>query len=190
MIEIVKPVTKTSTSKAKGNSCEWKVARELGVWMFNDRDMLGRHITSGAIKRVWVGDVIPQKQLPHTFNNGQFPFFIEVKNGYKNNIPNLNNQTIIRQWLSKARTETNDVQNIIYLVASFHAYSPLLITDTPFNIHANLVLNLFDNGGIIPFFIYEYRKILEHSFYSLYENNQYLLEKLSKKEPSSNNLVL
>lgn len=180
--EVVKTTTRiTSRSKQKGNNFEWKVARELGLWIFNDKDMLCRHLTSGAQKSVYVGDIVPQKNIPLEFNNGILPFLIECKNGYKGNIPNLNNQTIIRQWIGKALLERNERQNIIYLIVSFHAYSPLLITDIPFNLTANLILNYFENGNVIPFHIYEYRKILEHNFYSLYENNEYALEKLNKK---------
>ena len=90
-----------------------KVAKELGVWMFNDRDMFCRHLTSGARKNVYVGDIVPQKNIPLDFNNGIVPFLIECKNGYKANIPNLNNQTLIRQWLTKALLEKNYNQNII-----------------------------------------------------------------------------
>jgi len=170
---------KSSRAKAKGNLFENKVAKELGLWMFNDKDMLSRHLTSGAQKSVWVGDIVPQKQLPIYFNNGNFPFLIECKNGYKANIPNLNNQTIIRQWLTKARTEINQNQKIIYLITSFHSYSPLLITDVPFSlITAGLVLNHIENSNSIPFFIYEYRKLLQYTFAELYDNNEYLVAKL------------
>lgn len=172
--------TKPNRNKAKGNLFENKVAKELGIWMFNDKDMLNRHLTSGAQKSAWVGDIIPQKQLPLYFNNGEFPFLIECKNGYKANIPNLNNQTIIRQWLSKAISETTKTQNVIYLITSFHSYSPLLFTDVSFNLTSHLILNLNYNNKIIPFYIYEYRKLLAIPFYSLYENCEEIITRLNK----------
>lgn len=180
MEESLNTNTRSNKNKAKGNLFENKVAKELGVWMFNDRDMLSRHLTSGAQKSAWVGDIIPQKQLPTYFNNGHFPFLIECKNGYKANIPNLNNQTIIRQWLTKAKLESTPNQNIIYLITSFHAYSPLLFTDIPFNIPSGLILNHISNDMITPFYIYEYRKLLERPFFSLYEGCEELINRLKK----------
>lgn len=180
---ITKPPNRVFRSRSKGNLFENRVAKELGVWIFNDKDMLCRHLTSGAQKQVYVGDIVPQKNIPLHFNNGIMPFLIECKNGYKTNVPNLNNQTIIRQWITKALIERNANQNIIYLIVSFHSYSPLLITDIPFNLTANLILNHFENGNIIPFHIYEYRKILEKSFHELYENNEHLLNRLIKHGP-------
>ena len=173
---------RTCTSKAKGNSFENRVAKELGIWMFNDKDMLNRHLTSGAQKSVWVGDIVPQKQLPIHFNNGHFPFLIECKNGYKSNIPNLNNQTIVRQWLTKAKLEATANQNVIYLITSFHAYSPLLFTDVPFNITSGLILNHIHNGDVTPFYVYEYRKLLEHQFFSLYEGCEEIIKRINQSQ--------
>lgn len=176
----IKKSSGSNRNKNKGNTFEWKVARELGIWMFNDREMLCRHITSGAIKTTWVGDVIPQKNIPTYWNNGVYPFLIECKNGYKNNIPNLNNQTIVRNWLIKAYYEKTKTQNILFLIASFHGYSPLLITDIVFNIIPNLQLNLqITNDLNIPFYIYDYRKLLDKNFYSLCDNNEEFTKRLA-----------
>ena len=50
---------KTNRSKKKGNAFENQVAKELGIWMFNDVNFLQRHLTSGAQKNVYCGDIIP-----------------------------------------------------------------------------------------------------------------------------------
>jgi len=178
------------TSRSKGNSYENKVAKELGMWMFNDKNMLCRHITSGAQKSVYVGDIVPQKRLPDSFNNGIWPFLVECKNGYKALTPNLNNQNIVRQWLNKAyldmvEYDLNTFQKVIYLITAFHGYSPLLFTDimfSPFVIAADLIINvkITHTELIIPFYIYKYREVLEIPFSKVYENNQDLIDRLNK----------
>lgn len=176
-------------SKQKGSAYENKVAKELGMWMFNDKNMLNRHITSGAQKSVYIGDIVPQKRLPEYFNNGIWPFVVECKNGYKALTPNLNNQNIIRQWLNKVYNEmienNNTFQKVIYLITSFHGYSPLLFTDimfSPFVITADLIINvkIEDTNLVIPFYIYKYRQLLELPFDKVYENNQDLIDRLKK----------
>jgi hypothetical protein len=181
--------TRSRSNKAKGSSYENKVAKELGMWMFNDKNMLSRHLTSGAQKSVYIGDIVPQKRLPDTFNNGIWPFVIECKNGYKNLTPNLNNQNIVRKWLNKSYIEmiNNEFtfQKVIYLITSFHGYSPLLFTDimfSPFVVTADLIINvkIDDTSLVIPFYIYKYRELLEIEFSKVYENNQDLIDRLSK----------
>lgn len=171
MNEIVQNNSRIGKSKAKGNLFENKIAKELGIWIFNDRDILCRHLTSGARKSAWVGDIVPQKQIPRSFNDGHWPFLVECKNGYKNNVPNLNNQNIVRNWLTKSLLERTSRQNIIYLIISFHGYSPLLITDVEFNMRANLIINICHNDIVYPFYIYDFKSLTKISFYSLYEDN-------------------
>lgn len=166
------------SGKSKGNAFENKIAKQLGIWMFSDPDMFTRSITSGAKKTVYLGDVVPQKRLPNTFNNGEWPFLIECKNGYKNFIPNLNNQNIIRQWLNKIciDQDINKNQNIIYLIVNFHGYSPLLITNKILNksvIIADLILNLIFNDKIIEFYIYKFNDVISIPFNNIYNELKY-----------------
>lgn len=167
-----------NTNKAKGSAYENKIAKQLGEWIFNDKHMLCRHQTSGAKKVVYVGDIVPQKQLPIGWNECVWPFLIEIKNGYKNQIPNLNNQTIIRTWLNKALTEITPTQNIIYLITGFHGYSPLLITDVPCNLISDLIINIEYNKKYIPFHIYKFNDLITYEFDSLYINNTLMKERL------------
>ena len=166
-------------SKKKGSTYENKIAKELGMWMFKDKNMLCRHLTSGAQKSVYIGDIVPQKRLPDGFNSGIWTFVIECKNGYKNQIPNLNNQTIVRTWLKKLYQEMIDHpcnQKIIYLIASFHGYSPLLFTDLKLNpelVYPDLIINIkIISGEIIPFYIYKYKELLELPFFKIYDNTE------------------
>lgn len=172
-------IKKTFKAKSKGNLYENKIAKELGTWIFGDKYMLGRHITSGAQKHTYVGDIVPHKRIPEWFNGGEWNFLIECKNGYKNNIPNLNNQNIIRQWIKKSIQERTGTQSIIYLIVSFHGYSPLLITDIPFNLTADLIINHKEKGETIQFHLYRFKELIEYNFSSLYENNELLLKRLS-----------
>ncbi len=122
----LKPERK-STSKRKGNTFENKIAKELGQWMFGDRHMLCRHATSGAIKSAWLGDIIPQKQLPKQWKS--WPFYIECKSGYTNQVCTLNNQTIVRTWIDKCHKDLNGVIKIILLIVNFKGYTSLFITN-------------------------------------------------------------
>ncbi|RLA83084.1 MAG: hypothetical protein DRG78_05430 [Epsilonproteobacteria bacterium] len=166
---------KIGKSKAKGNKFENRVAKELGVWFFNDKDALQRHLTSGAQKSVWVSDIVPQKQLRW----GGFPFLIESKNGYKSQLPTLYTQTLVRDWLVKALDERTEAQPIIWLIAKFHRCRTLLITDTPFNhtkIFSPITLNVVYNNAVMPFYIYDYDGLLSFDFYELISHNKPLLE--------------
>jgi hypothetical protein len=177
---IVKPKARASRNKAKGNFFEWKVARDLGTWIFNDREMLCRHITSGAIKTTWVGDIVPQKNIPTSWNNGIWPWLVECKHGYKGNIPNLINHTIVKTWLLKAYYERSKTQNLLFLITAFHGYSTLLFTDVSFNLMPNLQLNLeIDDNKFVPIYIYDYKKILALNFYSLCEDNKEFFNRLA-----------
>jgi len=166
---------KVGKSKQKGNSFENKTAKELGIWFFNDKDALQRHLTSGAQKSVWVGDITPIKQLRWN----AFPLLLECKNGYKDNIPDLNKQTIIRDWIIKAIEERTETQPIIWLIVRFHRRKTLLFTDTLFNpskVFSPLTLNIVYDKQILPFYQYDYEGLLSFDFYDLISHNQNLLE--------------
>ena len=153
-------------AKQKGNIFEHKIAKKLGSWMFNDELMLNRHPTSGAEKSVYVGDIVPYKRIPNNWNDGIWPFYIECKNGYKNQIPNLINQNIIYKWISKiVPIDNKSNQKIIFLIAGFHGYSPILLTNKKIKFKANLLLN-YDKDNF--FFIYNFNDLLLTNFESLY----------------------
>jgi hypothetical protein len=168
---------KTGKSKAKGNAFENKIAKTLSKWMFNDDpNLLSRSITSGAKKSAYLGDIVPQMQLPWK----NWIFNIECKHGYKGNIPNLNNQTIVRGWLDKVIIERDTQELIIYLIIKFHGYSTILLTDLPFEgVTPSLILNhaSVKDESIIPFHLYNFDELIEeNNFYDLYNNNQKLKE--------------
>lgn len=173
--------TRKTKPKAKGNAFENKIAKKLGGWIFGDERMLCRHQTSGAQKHTYVGDIVPLKPVPPKWNSGVWPLLIECKNGYRNSVPTLNKQTLVRTWLTKALDESTPQQNIIYLITAFHGYSPLLFTDVPFTkLHSDLILNLTYNKRVIPFFIYSFNDIIEYDFDKLYSNSNELGQRLER----------
>ena len=161
-IPIVKQSKKTNKSKSKGNTFENKIAKQLGNWIFNNNTTFTRSITSGAIKSAYVGDIIPQKQLPWK----EFPFLIECKNGYKNNISDFNNTTLLDAWLSKCLKDRTNEQPIIWLIVSFHAHEPLFITDLELKLTAKIILKVEN----IPFYFYKFKELQEYKFYNLYSH--------------------
>jgi len=163
--------------KQKGNLFENKCAKMLSNWMFGNPNMLNRSITSGAKKNAYLGDIVPQMQLLWT----TFPFIIENKHGYKGNIPNLNNQNIVRNWIDKVINERGNQELIIYLIIKFHGYSTLFATDVSFEgIVAPIILNHQMNGTVIPFFFYNFGELLTKDFYELYKNNTKLNSEVFK----------
>lgn len=150
----------SSKSKPKGNAFENKIAKILGEWMFSDKLMLSRHLTSGAIKTVWVGDIVPQKQLPKTWNS--WPFYIECKTGYGNQVCTFNNQTIVRLWIDKYLQEcTGEKLKILLLIVNFKSYSTLFITNYKLNLIDPMLILIHNNSN---YHIYEFKKILELNF--------------------------
>ena len=149
----------SSKSKRKGSAFENKVAKELGHWMFDDKYMLCRHATSGAIKSAWLGDIVPQKQLP--LNWKQWPFYIECKSGYSNQICTFNNQNIVRLWIDKCYKDLNGVNKIILLIVNFKSYSPIFIT--AFNLK-NICPMLILVHNNIHYNIYEFKEVLKLNF--------------------------
>lgn len=150
-------------SKRKGNNFENKIAKELGLWMFNDQHMLGRDITSGGKKVAWIGDIIPQKQLPPECND-LFPFYIECKNGYGNKIPTFFNYDIIKKWLDKCEKDKNEQQNIIFLIVQFkNMKTILLVSNKEFFIGAETWFLSFKHNDKI-YYIYDYKRLISNNF--------------------------
>ena len=166
-----------NTSKAKGNSFELKIAKLLSDWIFKDKFVLTRSVTSGAIKNVYVGDIVPQKP----FGWLQYPFDIECKNGYSTHIPNFINYTKIEEWLQKCLKERTLQQPIIWLICGFHSYENILITDLEMTLKSNLIVKV--EG--VAFYVYKLKELMKYKFYSLYANNPKLMKlfNLPEKEP-------
>lgn len=173
----IKPTKKPNTSKSKGNQFENKTAKLIGTWIFDDKDAFIRSITSGAIKSCFVGDIVPQKQLGWV----SYPFLIECKNGYSNNIPNFINYSKIEEWLIKCLKERTKEQPIIYLICAFHSYGTILITDVEMALKSNLIVKVDYNNNKMPFFIYKLKDLLEYNFYSLYSHIPALLDVFNKE---------
>ena len=174
-----KPIKKSNTSKAKGNFFENKIAKLLSQWIFHDINMLTRSLTSGAIKSVYVGDIVPQKP----FGWDSFMFNFECKSGYEKHIPNFINYTKIEQWLEKCLKERTLQQPIIWLICGFHSYETILITDLEMTLKSNLIVKV--EG--VSFYIYKLKDLMKYEFYSLYANNPKLMKlfNLPKKEPNN-----
>lgn len=162
---------KKNRSKSIGNKFENRIARELGEWIFGDKNVFCRSITSGANRAVYYGDVIPLKQLGWT----QFPFLIEAKNGYKQHLPTMMNWTKLKEWLNKylkecdqAKSETG--QYVLLLICGFHNYTPLLFTNYKLaGIPSDLMLSpLPDHSTMI--YAYSFTKIKEYQFYDLFSD--------------------
>lgn len=152
--------------KSKGNSFERKVAKELSLWMFNDKDVLRRHPDSGASKQCWTGDVIPLKQLPEIWK-GKFPFHIECKSGYPQHLPTFWSYAKVSTWFSKALLEGYlNNQTIVFLICQFLNKSALLITNTqlPFRL-LNVVFPCIINNEQHWGYVYNYKDILELDFH-------------------------
>lgn len=156
-------VERKSISKKKGNSFENKIAKELGQWMFCDKHMLGRHPTSGAIKSAWLGDIIPQKQLPTIWKS--WPFYIECKSGYGNQICTLNNQTIVRTWIDKCYKDLNGMSKIILLIINFKGYGSLLITNYKLlKVEPHIIIV----HNSIQYNIYEFKELIQLDFLKIF----------------------
>jgi hypothetical protein len=156
-----------SKSKSKGNRFENQISKDLGVWIFNDKNFFQRHITSGAIKTVYVGDIIPIKK--HKWVS--FPFIIECKHGYEKKIPTLFNYSIITQWLTKLENEKTETQHVIWLIVRFHNQRKVLLITNNFikSLEWDLAINLVINEKSKPFFIYDFNKLTKLNFFECYD---------------------
>ena len=166
---------KSGKSKAKGNKFENDIAKQLGLWMFADPTILGRHLTSGAIKTAWLGDIVPVKQLPAKFD-GKFPFLFECKHGYANDIPTFIKYTKLKQWIDKCleESELSETQKNIYIIAKFKYKPTIIVTNYLIDINLKLftvaipIIN--KNNKLIYFYSYLFNNLLEFDFFKLFPN--------------------
>ncbi len=165
---------KSGKSKAKGNAFENKTAKQLGQWIFNDPNILGRHLTSGAIKTAWLGDIVPVKQLPKKFNRS-FPFLFECKHGYSQDIPTFIKYTRLQKWVVKCIQETkmSKEQKHIWIITKFKYQKTILTTncliDTNLKLF-NVAIPVNTNGTLIYFYVYLFNDLLQYDFFKLFPN--------------------
>jgi len=150
--------------KPKGNSYEREVAKQLGAWMFNNKNMLYKHEDSGARKTVYSGDIIPKDadNFPWKF----WPFIVECKSGYKQHIPTLcGNQKKLREWLNKMLDERTYSQRIPLFIAQFYNRQPILLTNIILDAFSPMSLALeLGNDQYEIFFIYEFNNLQKLNF--------------------------
>lgn len=125
--------------KEKGNREERKQARQLSIWMFDDKDVLKRQSDSGALELIWSGDVVPLKQMPLEWKT-QFPFLIEVKSGYPKDLPTFWTYNKLSKWVQKSYIESKTHnQFIIMVITQFHRKPALIsmnyfVKDLPYQV--------------------------------------------------------
>lgn len=147
--------------KEKGNSFEREISKCLSEWIFNDKDALYRDSSSGARKKIYHGDIVPQKQLPIKY----WPLFIECKHGYKSNISNFSNFSLIEEWINKIKKENSHTQTIVFLIVKFHRGRTLLITDMKSNNLHKLSINLS-----AEYYVYYLKDLIKLNFFEVFPN--------------------
>lgn len=162
--------------KNKGNAYERKIAKELSFWMFDDKDFLKRHASSGMDKSVWCGDIVPAKQLPDEKWNRHFPFLIECKSGYVQHQPTFWRYSKVSEWFKKAHLEgLINNQPITLLTCQFKNQRPLLITNyliDPDKLLFNVAIPISINGSVHYCYVYFFNDLLKYDFYDLFETNE------------------
>lgn len=174
MVEKITP-SMGGKNKRKGGAYERKVAAELSLWMFSDKDVLKRHPSSGADKCIWTGDIVPLKQLPTSWNKF-FPFMIETKIGYELDKPTFWKHTRVLNWFIKAYNEgLLHKQHNIFLICQFKSMQPLLFTNILLdNTLIDMVLTLpikLTNGSYLWVYTYLYKDMLNIEFAKLFDIN-------------------
>jgi len=168
---------KAGTNKAKGNSFEREIAAVLSHWIFGDKYVLGRDPTSGArgtvlgAGKVYAGDIVPVKQLPDSvLPPGKFPFLLELKVGYKKDIPTIFQQKIIHKWVKKLISELTDEQKAPILVLRFHYQQVIIVM--PFELESmdwEMCFNIpVVRLGNLKFYTYIFDDMLRHDFKTIY----------------------
>jgi len=152
--------------KSKGNKNENREAKKLGIWFFNDKDVLYRHENSGARKNVYVGDIIPKKI--ENFPWKYWPFIIELKHGYKDNIPTFcNSRKTLNLWLHKLISEKTEKQYIPLLIIQYHRCQPIIFTTIIFDFYSILAYPVLSDDIYHLFYLYDYNLLLKEDFYKI-----------------------
>ena len=169
---MMKPIRTRSTNntahnnKEKGNSFERLISKDLSNWMFGCPNVLYRQPTSGAKKDILIGDIIPIDQMPPGFN--KFPFYIECKTGYPQELPTFFNFSFIEKVIKKilgelSNRKTPSFQQILLVIIRFK-YQRKIVVFTNCLIPSLKweVCLLIDNDKI--FYMYDYKKLLQQDF--------------------------
>jgi hypothetical protein len=131
--------------------------------MFSSPTVLYRHEDSGARKVVYTGDITPKDA--DNFHWSIWPFVIELKNGYQQNIPTLMTQTLLRKWLVKLLDERTKTQRIPLLICQFHHQIPILLTNILLNSYCDVSIMQEYDGKFETFYVYRYRELLKLNFF-------------------------
>lgn len=168
-------MSKKRNNKEKGSMFERKIAKELSLWLFQDKNLLRRHPDSGAFKGNYTGDLCPANQLPEQWNS-KWPFQVECKYGYKSiAIPTIWNKKWITEWYLKSLDESKKHnQQIIFIINNFLNRQFNTIT-TDILLPTNLILHemsypIIINGFVTHLFIYNYKKVLSYDFQEIFPN--------------------
>lgn len=152
-------------SKNKGNRYERQEAKKLSTWMFNEPNILYRHEDSGARKVVYTGDIIPKDV--ENFEWDFWPFVVELKNGYKDHVPTLMKQTMVRKWMVKLLSERTITQKLPLLICQFHYQIPILLTTLLLDAYCDISLIQEYNGTYEVFYVYKYKDLLNVNFFDV-----------------------
>ena len=159
--------------KNKGNAFERTISNDLSCWFFNQKGVLWREPTSGARKKnAYRGDIIPANVEVFSKYWKCWPFIIECKHGYKNQIATFSNQTKVRIWLKKLMDERCNAQQIPMLIIQFHARSKILITNYMLNTWCDISMAMIHNDITQIFYIYDFAILLKLNFYNIFDKRQ------------------
>ena len=168
--------------KNKGNTFERNISNDLSYWFFNQKGVLWREPTSGARKKdAYRGDIIPANVEAFSKYWKTWPFIIECKHGYKNQIATFSNQTKVREWLKKLLNERYNYQQIPMLIIQFHARSKILITNYMLNTWCDISMAMMYNNITQIFYIYNFQDLLKLNFYDIVNKRQ--LSEFVRQQP-------
>ncbi len=166
---------KTNNNKERGSKFEREIAKDLSIWLFNDKNLLRRHPDSGTSKMNYTGDICPANQLPVEWK-GKFPFQVETKYGYtKIASPSPWSTKYLTEWYLKSLEESKiHNQQIIFVINNFvNRRFNTLTTDKYLNdrfILHKMSFPIVKNGLVTHLFIYKFNEVLRHKFTDLIPN--------------------
>lgn len=158
-----------TNSKKIGNRHENKFAKRLSQWWFENKTTLSKHSDSGSTKDIYVGDIIPGKIENFTWNC--WPFFIEVKGGYKSRIPTFYATSILDEWIYETCTKLTEYQYVPFLVLQFYKKTPVIFTTMLLNTNCNIAYSQFVNNQIFIFYWYFLKDLEQTNFLDLIPEN-------------------
>lgn len=164
MANVKKPIK----SKDKGNQFERLISRQLSHWMFDTGNILYRQPTSGAKKDILLGDIIPIDQMPEGYR--KFPFYIECKTGYAQEVPTFFNFNFVERVIKKIYKELeqfpNSFQRIILVIMRFKFQRRIILFTNYLIPCIGWELCLLINNQL--HYLYDYKKLMETDFNSCF----------------------